>query len=283
MKSFKSFLTIILLSGFICVAAQAAEKAVPPILTAEPERGVDGSRRVEPGIAAGTEYIGYAWPYDDLDMQKVIDKPVVVELFSTQGCMFCPVADRLFVELMARTPNVIGLSCHVDYIQIDPRNPQLSLAACTERQNTYATNNAYSRTYTPQIVVNARTESYGFLYDAVLKNLKDAMQSPPVALDIKKAKGNDYTLTRPAAEYPDAQLEIVQYLKPQSPRIVGGQNDTIKVDYHRVVASIAPVIDWQTKGAIIPLTIEPGPDTVGAVVLLRDKTHGILGVGEVKF
>ncbi len=283
MKSFKSFLTIILLTGFICGAAQSAEKTVPPILQPEPPRGVDGSRYVEPGLAGGTEFIGYAWPYDDLDMRKVVDKPVVVELFSTQGCMFCPVADRLFSELLVRTPNVIGLSCHVDYIQIDPRNPKLSLKECTDRQNDYATNNSYSRTYTPQIVVNARTESYGFLYDAVLKNLKGAMQSPPVLLDIQKGQGETYTLTKPATEFPDSHLEVVQYLKPQSPKIVSGQNDGITMHYQRVVASIAPVDDWQTKGSSIPLTITPGPDTAGAVVLLRDKAHGILGVGEVKF
>ena len=123
MKSFKSFLTIILLTGLICGAAQAAEPTkIPAELqvkqtpTPDPVRAIDGSRLIEPGPAAGLEYIGYAWPYDDLDMQKVIDKPVVVELFSTQGCMFCPVADRLFTDLRNRVPNVIGLSCHVDYI-----------------------------------------------------------------------------------------------------------------------------------------------------------------------
>lgn len=282
MKSFKSFLTILLLAVTICAAAQAAEKAAPAAVK-EPVRGIDGSRLIEPGIAAGTEYIGYAWPYEGTDMNQLISKPVVVELFSTQGCMFCPVADHLFVDLMKQAPNVIGLSCHVDYIKIDPRNPQLSLEACTNRQNVYALNNSYSRTYTPQIVVNAKTQSYGFRYDSVLKNLTEAMKTPPVLLDIKKDKGTKYTLTTPAGEFPDSHLEVVQYLNPQTPKVVGGQNDGIKMNYQRVVASIAPVAEWPAKGTTIPLTIKPGPDTAGAVVLLRDKTRGILGVGEVKF
>ncbi len=285
MKSFKSFLTILALVLSICAAAHAAGKDVSPDAkkAAEPVRAIDGSRLIEPGIAAGTQYIGYSWPYEGTDVAKVIDKPVVVELFSTQGCMFCPVADHLFVDLMEKAPNVIGLSCHVDYIKIDPRNPQLSLEACTSRQNAYALNNSYSKTYTPQIVVNAKTQSYGFLYDSVLKNLTDAMKTPPVQLAITKEKGAQYTLTKPAGEFPDSQLEVVQYLKPQTPKVVGGQNDGIKMNYHRVVASISPVAEWPAAGASVPLTIKPGPDTAGAVVLLRDKTRGILGVGEVKF
>lgn len=284
MKSFKSFLTIILLGGFICAAPQAAEMAPTSTSTPTPAPAAQTlGRVVEPGLAAGTDYIGYVWPFGDLDMQKEIDRPVVVELFSTQGCMFCPVADRFFIDLLEKAPNVIGLSCHVDFIEIDPRNPPLSKPECTDRQNVYASNNMYSRTYTPQIVVNAKTQSYGFQFDFVLRNIREALKSPPVRLEISKGQGSGYVLTAPAGAFPDSSLEVLQYLKPQAPRVVAGQNDGIKMDYRRVVKSIAHVEDWQGKGASIPLTIKPEADTAGAVVLLRDKSRGILGVGEVKF
>ena len=43
--------------------------------------------------------------------------PVVVELFSSQACVFCPRADRLFADLL-KQDNVIGLACHVDYFDV---------------------------------------------------------------------------------------------------------------------------------------------------------------------
>ena len=112
MKSFKSVLTFLLLLCTIDHVVAAEKKDI---------RGVDGTRLVAPGLAAGTDYIGYAWPFPELEMAQEIPKPVVVELFSTQGCMFCPVADRFFIDLLAKAPAVIGLSCHVavSYTHLD--------------------------------------------------------------------------------------------------------------------------------------------------------------------
>lgn len=90
--------------------------------------------------------------------------PVVLELFTSQGCSSCPAADDLLAmlgEAGADHMVVIPLAYHVDYWNrlgwVDP----FSDAAWTERQRAYAQQFDQYSIYTPQLVVNGRTGFVG--------------------------------------------------------------------------------------------------------------------------
>lgn len=86
--------------------------------------------------------------------------PVLVELFTSQGCSSCPPADRLLSELSAR-PGVCALSFHVNYWDRLGWKDPYAQQAFTDRQEIYGLSFRMSSLYTPQMVVQGNSECTG--------------------------------------------------------------------------------------------------------------------------
>src|SRR5438445_2521237 len=91
--------------------------------------------------------------------------PVVIELFTSQGCSSCPVADKNLAEIIEKAETngqqVYGLSFHVDYWNDIGWKDPYSKAEFTERQKKYASIRSFENIYTPQMIVNGETEFVG--------------------------------------------------------------------------------------------------------------------------
>lgn len=102
--------------------------------------------------------------------------PVLVELFTSQGCSSCPPADRLLTRLVEED-RVIALAFHVDYWNYIGWTDPFSSKAWSDRQRGYAAIFGSNRIYTPQLVVNGRWEGVGSDAREVDRLLRDARGS----------------------------------------------------------------------------------------------------------
>ena len=88
------------------------------------------------------------------------DMPVVVELFTSQGCSSCPPADALLHELSKRD-DVIPLALHVDYWDYIGWKDSFAQPAFTARQRGYAQASGRRAIYTPQMIIGGQFDVVG--------------------------------------------------------------------------------------------------------------------------
>src|SRR5262249_5080552 len=107
-------------------------------------------------------------------------RPVVVELFTSQGCSDCPAADRIVTEL-AKRKDVIALSLPITYWDMLGWKDTLATEANTNRQKSYARAMNRSGIYTPQIIVDGQFDVVGNQRERVLSAL--ATRASQIAYD----------------------------------------------------------------------------------------------------
>ncbi|HET6958339.1 MAG TPA: DUF1223 domain-containing protein [Vicinamibacterales bacterium] len=116
--------------------------------------------------------------------------PIVVELFTSEGCSDCPPADTLLEKLVAAQPvagaEIIALGEHVDYWDRLGWKDRFSSASVTSRQQGYQTRFGTESIYTPQMVVDGRAEFVGSDANAARKAIEHAItvQHGVVTLDV---------------------------------------------------------------------------------------------------
>lgn len=125
--------------------------------------------------------------------------PVLVELFTSEGCSSCPPADALLAKLDGTlTPSgqrIIALSEHVTYWNNLGWNDPFSLQFFTDRQNQYAERFAETEVYTPEVVVNGAAEALGSDRGAVLKAVQQQALPLPLTFHVMSARPNGTNLS----------------------------------------------------------------------------------------
>src|SRR5262244_3732178 len=151
--------------------------------------------------------------------------PVVVELFSSEGCSSCPPADALLGEL-AQRPGIVALAFHVDYWDyIGWKDPYAS-PANTQRQHDYAAALRLHMVYTPQMVVDGRTDVVGSERADVEAAIGKAAAQPKLAVAIEK-DGAGYRVVIPAAAAPaggPATVWLAFFDSEKETRVARGEN-----------------------------------------------------------
>lgn len=129
--------------------------------------------------------------------------PVIVELFTSEGCSSCPPAERVLAELAKEQPvpgaDVVPLAFHVDYWDDLGWADPFARPEFTNRQRAYAKAFQSNQIYTPQMVVGGDVEFSGFKERTARREIEKAAAGPyfPVGLHaLPAAEGDDPTLRR---------------------------------------------------------------------------------------
>ena len=124
--------------------------------------------------------------------------PVVVELFTSEGCSSCPPADDLLSQIEKLQPlrgiEVIALGEHVDYWNQLGWPDRFASALFTARQEDYGRRFNLESVYTPQMVVNGQAEVLGSDGAAAQREILKAAQGPRVAVEMSMLPGEVLTL-----------------------------------------------------------------------------------------
>lgn len=120
--------------------------------------------------------------------------PVVVELFSSEGCSSCPPADALLKQLETTQPvrgaEVIAIEEHVDYWNHDGWVDPFSSQSWTARQQDYVYKLKVSTEFTPEMIVDGETQTSGNDTLGAIVRITKAAREPHTEMSISAGKPN---------------------------------------------------------------------------------------------
>ncbi|MEO0752645.1 MAG: DUF1223 domain-containing protein [Pseudomonadota bacterium] len=201
------------------------------------------------------------------------ERPVLVELFTSQGCSSCPPADAILHGL-AKRDNVVALAMHVDYWDYIGWKDSFAQPEFTARQRAYARLGNRQMVYTPQMVVNGMDHVVG-------SNPKDidamiaAHHQLPVEVDLSAARSGD-TLSVQGVAMGESRDEVSVYLLRYRPKstvdIARGENAGRTITYANVVTDMQVLTKW-TMSDPLSMTVDLDGD-LPAVIVIQGNRNG---------
>lgn len=180
--------------------------------------------------------------------------PILIELFTSEGCSDCPPADA-FLQKLDQQPvpgtEMIVLSEHVDYWNHDGWKDPYSSAFYSERQRAYAQEFALSRgVYTPQMIVDGTSEFVGSNLAAARDALAKAMTTAKIdirlssiSIDQQTLRAHLETAALPTGQKADVYVAIA--LNHAESQVSAGENAGRKLSHTAVVRLLAKVASMQ--------------------------------------
>lgn len=205
-------------------------------------------------------------------------RPVIVELFTSQGCSSCPPADAYLKSLKGQ-PGVVALSYHVDYWDYLGWRDTLGGGEYSQRQYDYAKSRGDRNVYTPQMIINGASHYVGSQRSKVSGAIDSAqVEGAGRWVDIAMSDNKtDVTISIAAGEpTKEATLWLMAFAPMISSEIKKGENAGSTVDYYNVVRKMVPAGMWHGDAAkiMLPKSSVIPEDCKGWVALLQEGKVG---------
>ena len=211
--------------------------------------------------------------------------PVVIELFTSEGCSSCPPADRLLIELQKQSrpdAEIIVLSEHVDYWNYIGWEDPFSSRQFSDRQSSYAQAFSSDEVYTPQMVVDGAVGFTGSDASRATKEIAKAAARSKSELLIKATElpGSVVSIAVQSSISPDTLLTLVVTEDGLESVVKRGENAGRTIVHAGVVRALREVAG--ERKTVIDLKPEWKRDHLRVIAFTQDKTHRIVAAGATK-
>ena len=203
-------------------------------------------------------------------------QPVVIELFTSQGCSPCPSADSLLGELIREKPGLIALTLPVDYWDYIGWKDTLASPVFTARQKAYAAMRGDHQIYTPQAVVNGMSHLVGSDRDEIEVASRAALRRDGALSVPLTASPHDHGLSVDLGAAPQGapragSFWLFQIARERTVSIGRGENSGHQLTYANVVRHIRKIGDWMGKPVHFDISVQDlaSPDSDSWVLLLQ--------------
>lgn len=228
--------------------------------------------------AALLSLILLAWPAG----AAAAKRPVLVELFTAQGCGSCSDAND-YVARLADRPGVLALTFSVDYWDYLGWTDTFAKPEFSERQKAYVARLKLREPYTPQVVIDGREQAQGLKTAEVDRLVRAASAAPRNPPDMRFVGDRRVDVGSGRAGKGGAEVWLIRY-DPRAVEVAvkAGDNRGETVVQRNVVRQMERLGLWhgRPKAFRVPPPDEEGLKTV--VVVQAPRGGRVLGVAQPK-
>ena len=218
-------------------------------------------------------------------------QPVVVELFTSEGCSSCPPADALFTELnrqqVSGNADLILLGEHVEYWNSSAWTDRFSASIYTQRQSDYVRQLHLATAYTPQVVIDGHLQTVGSDAATVQRMIAQASNAPhPAAVWLRLDSAGTLQVNVEDSSRGGNRVLLAVTEDYLTTNVGGGENGGRVLKHSAVVRELHPL--GTTANGKFETTVELTPKSdwkkqdLRAIVLVQSPASGqILGAASI--
>ncbi len=280
---------LLLLPALALISPRAASQGTQAPQSAAREPAPAGSQPASSPVTA---------PPSSGSQPVVARIPIVVELFTSEGCSDCPPADKFLAELGRTQPVaealIIPLEEHVDYWDHDGWRDPFSDPMFTWRQQWYAQHFGLPGPATPEMVVDGRAQFLGRAVGKMREAIEESARAPQAQVALTLAPGAEKGVLQATIriqDYPSnltkkddkAEVRVAVTEDDLASQVGAGENAGKHLEHEAVVRKLISAGEVKegepfSKEVKIPLAREWNPEHLHVVVFLEaHSSHQILG------
>jgi len=185
-------------------------------------------------------------------------RPIVIELFTSEGCSSCPPADAFLTELAQSGRDLLPLAFHVTYWNgLGWRDPY-ALQTATDRQRGYARQRGNDTVFTPEMVVDGSQSLVGSDRGSAAAALQQAEAGRVTAAGMRIVRTGEALTVDVGGGAGAGTVFLVGFDPAHRTLVSRGENGGRTLTESNIVRSIQPIGQWTGAPLHLQQSLPPG-------------------------